>query len=339
MKNFRILAAVISLILCTSFTSCEYDDSAIWDQVENLLKRVQELEAKCEQQNSNIVALQTLLNSIKDNVYVTSVSEMDNQKGYFLEFSNGKKISIYHGEDGEDGRDGETPSLTIIKEGDNYYWSVNGEILKDETGNGITAGGNDTSSPILKTGSQLEADGVDGTWEKDVIYVSIDNTTWTKVVTGGDTSIFTSVTISENNQIVIITLSDGSVINIPKTEKILSMLYGKWGATYNVEDDEYNEIWTFNEDMTFEIYFNEFGGYTEKGTYKFLPDRYIALYCPEEGWDEVYTIASISDTNLYIVGEGTFTRIRESQNLNNNGEGSHGNGSSNNAGGGITNGE
>ena len=303
MKNMGIFVAIVSLALCVSFTSCKYDDSEIWEQVENLLVRVQRLEAACEQQNSNIAALQTLLNGIKDNVYITSVSEMDNQKGYFLEFSNGKKVAIYHG---EDGLNGETPSLTIIKEGDNYYWSVNGETLKDEEGNGINAGSDD-SAPVLKTGLQLEEEGVAGTWEKDAVYVSIDKTSWIKVVTGEATQIFTSVEVSEENQTVIITLADGSVISVPKADKILALLFGKWESIDNY--NSYSEYWIFNEDMTFEHWYSY--GELKKGTYKLLQDKMVVSF--GNGGDHVIIIASVSETTLYMDGfeYDSYTRVTE----------------------------
>ena len=103
------------------------------------------------------------MNGIKDNVYVTSVVELENKSGYSLEFSTGEKVEIFHGKNGENGS---TPSINIIKENGNYYWSVNGVILKDETGNNIPVGGSN-ESPSLKTGYQLESDNVEGTWNKE----------------------------------------------------------------------------------------------------------------------------------------------------------------------------
>lgn len=318
MKMFKFLVAIILLALCAPFTSCEYDDSEIWSQVEDLLARVQKLETSCEQQNSNIAALQSLLNGIKDNVYVTSVSEMDDKKGYFLEFSNGEKVAIYHG---ENGLNGETTSLTIVKEGDNYYWSVNGEILKDEDGNQISANGSGDLSPVLKTGSQLEIEGVVGTWEKDAVYVSVDRTSWIKVVTSDTTQIFTSVEVSEDNLSVIITLADGSVISMAKTEKMLELLYGKWESTVNIG------TWTFSRDMTF-TFSNKYQN--DEGTFEFIPERYIHIHSDYSSilngeLNKVLTIASISDSTLYIASnfgsgsDGKFKRV--SQNNSNAGGG------------------
>lgn len=334
MKKFKFLVAAL-LFIGISFTSCEYDDSEIWSQMEELMVRVQKLETVCEQHNSNIVALQTLLNGIKDNVYVTSVTEIGDAKGYYLEFSNAEKVAIYHG---ENGRDGEIPSLNIVKVGDAYCWSVNGEVLKDEAGNAIVAGGSEGASPILKTGSQLDLEGIDGTWDKDAIYVSSDKTTWIKVVTGGTTQIFTSVEVSENNQMVNITLSDGSVISIPKTDKILAMLYGKWER--NLKWDDQNVIVTFNEDNSF-VFNADKNDYS--GTFRFIPDRYIECvgrdHYDGEDYNSVFTIIEIKENTLTLDGDsftkGSFTRISDSQNSNNNNNSSNNHGNGGNAGGGI----
>ena len=75
MKTFKYYLAAFAIALCAGFTSCsdEYDDSEIWDKVNELLSRVQKLEAEIEKQNANISAFQTMLDAIKDNVYITSV--------------------------------------------------------------------------------------------------------------------------------------------------------------------------------------------------------------------------------------------------------------------------
>ena len=56
MSKFRSLVAAFSVTLCVPFSSCEYDDSEIWERVDDLLVRVQKLETSCEQQNSNTTA-------------------------------------------------------------------------------------------------------------------------------------------------------------------------------------------------------------------------------------------------------------------------------------------
>lgn len=318
MKNIKFLIASFAIAICAGFSSCtdEYDDSEIWEKVNDLLGRVQKLEAACEQQNSNIAALQTMLSGLKDNIYVTSVEEMEEGIGYVITLSNGESVNIYHGKDGVNGEDGDTPTISVIKDGDIYYWTVNGEILKDEEGNNIPAGSN-VSTPILKTGSQLESEGIEGTWDKEAIYVSADNVTWKKIVTGEATQIFTSVEISENEQTVIITLSDGSTITLPKIEKMLAMLYGTWSQ--NSDWDAEKITMTFNDDNTFEFIIVDGETTVINGSFRFIPDRSIECIgtAGSEQFDFVFNIIEITESTLTVNGsqllEGTFSRVSNSE--------------------------
>ena len=316
MKTFKYYLAAFAIALCAGFTSCsdEYDDSEIWDKVNELLSRVQKLEASIEKQNANISAFQTMLDAIKDNVYVTSVEELADGKGYSLKFSNGKEVSIYHGENGK------SPKITIIKEGDNYYWSVDNEVLKDNEGNNIPAdGGAADVLPLLKTGSQLEADGVAGTWEKDAVYLSTDKVTWKKLNLGSgnaDSSIFTSVETSEDGLTVIITLSDGSTITMPKYNKMQEMLYGIWTKEEHWDlDGKITITFGSNNSFTYNYSSSIDGDETWTGIYRFIPERYI--HCTGEtdhgeGFDFVFTVVEVTENKLIINGsdicEGAFTR-------------------------------
>lgn len=327
MRKFKFYLAAFAIALCAGFSSCssEYDDSEIWEKVNELVDRVQKLEASVQQQNANITALQTMLDAIKDNVYVTSVEELADGKGYSLKLSNGKEVKIYHG---EDGKDAESPSITIIKEGDNYYWSVNGEILKDDEGNNIPAdGGAADVLPQLKTGSQLEAEGVSGQWEKDAVYVTTDHVIWKKVNVGDSTgtSIFTSVEISEDGTTIIITLSDGSTISIPKSSKIQEMLYGGWISGTEINDERW--CWIFHEDGTVDelCLWGEdaldLSVEVESGLFRFLPDNYIytsfydTWYNGSDSW--VGRIVEITKDNVIFDGnsaeEEFLTRLTASE--------------------------
>lgn len=317
MKNFKLLIASFVIAICTGFSSCtdEYDDSEIWKKVNELLGRVQKLEAVCEQQNSNIVALQTMLNTLKDNVYVTSVEELSEGKGYMMKFSNGESVNIYHG------KQGDSPQITIVKEGDSYYWAVNGEILKDEEGNNVSAdGGSSETLPKLKTGSQLVADGVVGSWENDAVYVTTDNVSWIKlnINSGSDNeSIFTSVETSEDSLNVIITLNDGSTIVLPKSNKMLQMLYGTWKYIHDARI-----IITFNENNTYSYIFyeNTIDEEIAEGSFRYIPDRYIECigsYTIDGSYQEeqnfILTILEVTETSMTIASdyffEGSFTRV------------------------------
>ena len=109
---------LLSLVLVTSlaFTSCQFDDSNIWDtlnehseSIRNHEQRISALEELCRQMNTNISSLQTIVEALQNNDYVTSVTPVTKEGtvvGYTITFSKSQPITIYHGEDGKDGQDG-----------------------------------------------------------------------------------------------------------------------------------------------------------------------------------------------------------------------------------------
>ncbi|MBO5973029.1 MAG: hypothetical protein J6Q07_08475, partial [Alistipes sp.] len=196
----------------------------------------EQLQALCNQMNTNIEALQTIVEALQNNDYVTSVTPVvDGGKtvGYTINFSKSGAVTIYHGENGKDGANGEngldghSPQIGVKQHTDGiYYWTLDGEWLLDDAGNKIKAVGIDGANGSNGT------NGVDGITpqlkiENEYWYISYDNgTTWTQLgkATGEDgkdgangkdgDSFFQSVT--QDEQYVYFTLADGTQITIPK---------------------------------------------------------------------------------------------------------------------------
>ncbi|MBQ8225105.1 MAG: hypothetical protein IJZ86_07150 [Bacteroides sp.] len=249
MRTLRLFAFLLTATFALAFNSCsdEYDDSAIWEQVNELLARVQKLEAICAEQNTNIAAIQKLLNEQGSQTYITSVDELANGAGYTIKFSDNTEITIYNGTSTAD-----APQIAVVKQGDNYYWTVNGEILKDADGNPVQANGPkgdkgdkgdngengqdgsngqdgaDGQTPVLKTGAQLNADGIPGDWVRDAIYISVDGTTWLRISAENPTANVDTIKVEEKEAVVVFTFTDGSTLSFPKNNQILEMLYGTW---------------------------------------------------------------------------------------------------------------
>ena len=160
------------------------------------------------------------------------------------------------GKDGQDGQNGSTnaPVIGVTQDTDGvYYWTLNGEWLLDDNGNKLPVSGKDGQNGANGSNGQDGADGKDGQDGKDGItpqlkiedgywYISYDNgATWTQLgkATGEDgkdgvdgedgkdgqngadgkdgqdgDSIFESVT--EDDDYVYFTLSNGTVIKLPK---------------------------------------------------------------------------------------------------------------------------
>ena len=229
----------------TCVTCNEFDDSAIWDELRAHEERIARLETLCSQMNTNISALQAIMDALKENDYVTNVAPiMENGKeiGYTITFKKSGSITIYHGKDGvdgsdgkdgTDGKDGSTPVIGVKQEEDGmYYWTLDGEWLLDEAGKKIPAVGKDGVD------GEDGKDGVDGSAgvtpqlkvEDGYWYVSYDGgKTWQKLdkAVGEDgndgkdsqdgedaSSMFTDIDVS-NDDFIIITLHDGTQIKIP----------------------------------------------------------------------------------------------------------------------------
>ena len=163
-KFFRFLAVAC---VAATLAACEYDDTDIWDTVNNLQQQVTN--------NANdIAALSALIDAINNGKTITNVESTDD--GYTLTFSDGTSVTLRNGQDGANGKDGQNG-----KDG---------------------------------------ADGKDGKDGKD-----------------GD-SLFES--IEETDDEVIITLTDGRVITLPKKKdyelRVLTFededYLGSEGSTY-----------------------------------------------------------------------------------------------------------
>ena len=222
------------LMLCTGLllSGC-YDDSALRDQLNdygeqlsNLDSRLKELERLCSQANTNIEALQTVVSALQEKDYVTGVApikEGGEVLGYSITFSKSGAVTIYDGKDGKDGQDGYVPSLGVKQEGEQWYWTLDGEWLTDADGNKVRASAKDGQD------GKPGIDGVDGAAgvtptlkiEGGYWYVSYDGgKTFESESLGQATgdkgdSMFETVTYDE--AYVYITMSDGQQLTLPRT--------------------------------------------------------------------------------------------------------------------------
>lgn len=123
MKNFmRFLAA--ALLLCGAW-SCEYDDSDLWD-------KVNELEEQVNANSETIATLKALVDALNEGKVIMAVTQTE--EGYTLTFSDGSSVSIKNGANGKDGQDGTNgkdgqdgqngADGKDGKDGDSYFQSV-----------------------------------------------------------------------------------------------------------------------------------------------------------------------------------------------------------------------
>ena len=146
MKKY-LLFALFCLSLCVS--SC-YDDSALWNSIKDHESRIAKLELLCGQLNTNVQSMNDIITSLKNNEHASNISPiMENNKviGYTIAFSNGKSVTVYV----NNATDVTVPSIGVKKDADSiYYWTLNGEWIKDASGNKIPTSGKDGVTPKLK---------------------------------------------------------------------------------------------------------------------------------------------------------------------------------------------
>ena len=149
-RTFMQTLAAVAMMLLPAACADDYDDSALWDKVNDHEERLAALEKWQEQTNQSIAAMQELLNTTDMITGVSAVTEDGQTVGYTITFLHSDPITIYNGakgadgEDGADGADGQTPQIGLAQAEDgNWYWTLNGELLTDAQGNPIRANGLD----------------------------------------------------------------------------------------------------------------------------------------------------------------------------------------------------
>ena len=205
------------------------------------------LQRLCNETNTNLSALQTIVTALQNNDYITSVDPLtENGKvvGYTIKFAKSNPIVIYNGKDGADGN---TPVIGVKKDTDGiYYWTLDGEFIVAD-GQKIKAQGTDGNNG---------ADGSDGVTPKLEIregywWISYDNgTNWTQLgkATGEDGKDADSIKITQDENNVYFELADGTVITISKTgqsvdpniiqfadENVKKLCVGMWDTNGDLE--------------------------------------------------------------------------------------------------------
>ncbi len=226
----KILFSIFAAVIAIGFVGCEYDDSELVGRVDNLEQRVLTLEQLCQQMNTNISSLQSLVSALQNQDYITSVTPIKQGNdviGYTITFAKGEPITIYHGQDGkngadgEDGKDGYTPVIGVDQDEDGvYYWTLDGEWLTDADGNKIPTSGKDGADGEDGEGGkagmpELRIQG--GYW-----YVSYDGgENWERLgratgYDGSDGDAFFKSVDTTNPDYVKFTMSDGKTFIVPK---------------------------------------------------------------------------------------------------------------------------
>ena len=227
-KIIYFLMAIVGITL----TSCEYDDSNLWNEIEDVKNRVTALEETVKKTNNNISALQTIVEALQKMVYVTSVQTTAD--GYVINFSDGTTATITNGKDGANGTNAPIISVKLDDDG-NYYWTLDGEWLMVDgekiRANGIDGqngengeNGTDAIAPQVRINDttkewEISTDGGNSWVSTGIVAEGKDGTNGSNGSNGsnGD-SIFKSVDTSNSNY-VLITLIDGTEFKLARYDE------------------------------------------------------------------------------------------------------------------------
>lgn len=218
MKTKNLL---LMLLVSAAAVSCKYDDGELWNKVNSLEDRLENVESTLTSMNSDISSLSTIVNAIKNNVSIKSVKQTED--GYLIEFSDGKTATITNGKDGAAGKD--APVIGVGEFEGKYYWkqTIDGVTswLLDDAGNKIPVTGEDAITPLLKVNAS-------GYWmisyDRGITYSEVRDENGNPVKAVGEDgsdgsdgaagdSFFANVEFTDSE--LILTLKDGTVLNVP----------------------------------------------------------------------------------------------------------------------------
>lgn len=205
MKKLFAFFMALALACATSGCSDDYDDSAIWDEIEQIRSELAAINSQ----------LKTLQSALDNGCVVTDVQPLENGSGYVLVFSDNSRITIENGKAGEPGAAGS--AIGVRENGEGVLcWTVDGEFMLDPT----------TGKSVPVTGAKGEqgAPGAPGESGHTPALAIDDEGYWTvdgvRIVSNGKEvkaqgdSIFSDV--RDGEQSVTLVLSDGSELTVQK---------------------------------------------------------------------------------------------------------------------------
>ncbi len=186
------------------------------DAIKDAERRTERLQALCDSLNDAAATLQALIKAIDGMDYITDIAPVirdGDTVGFDIKFKYGDSVTIMNGRDGKNGADGadaEAPEIGITMTDDGRYcWTVNGEIIRDPSGNPVYVEGTDAVTPLFKT--------EDGVWrvsyDDGKSYISAGQADG-----GHGDPIFREIAVSDDA--VNFILSDGTELTIPRYREI-----------------------------------------------------------------------------------------------------------------------
>ena len=192
---FRILILLFAFLSMASCTKPVEEEKQIDEKEES----IPGLERLCSQLNANLTYLAKAVTALESKDYIIAMSPVEENGmtiGYAMNFNTNGSIILYQIN---------SPQFGVAQNSDGlWYWTLDGQWLKDNSGQKISTKG---IRPQMKTN--------DNYW-----FVSIDEgKSWNKMGLAKDANaLFKSIT--QDNMSVYITFADGTVLTLPKEQKL-----------------------------------------------------------------------------------------------------------------------
>ena len=191
--------AILSILSgCTDMFRTELDETHA------KLQALQELAASV---NNDLTTLNEIVSRLDDSHTIDPSTLVKRDDGYEVSFRDGKKIYLHFGVDGVDGRT--LIPIGVRRDEDSlYYWTVDGEFLRNADSTLMRAGATDGKDGIVPQ-TKIE----DGKWK-----ISVDDgKTYTEFGTVEEldgVGVFSDIDLSDPTKVVL-TLMNGTVLEIP----------------------------------------------------------------------------------------------------------------------------
>lgn len=191
LRNLLWGGVVLSSLLVASCAK-EYDDTELRDKITALTDRVSQLEQTVSTLNQQTIpGIQTIIDGMKANISVTDI-KANADGSYSISFSNGKVVVVANG-------DGSAPTVGAKEVDGVYYWTINGELVKDAAGKPIAVS---TAAPMFRSNNGGLEYSVDG------------GKTWVPVEMAPGSQ--PAISFTETATSVIFTFADGSSFELAK---------------------------------------------------------------------------------------------------------------------------
>ena len=190
-------------ILLSALSGCT---GMVQDDLDATHAKLAELQQMVQSANDQLESLYRIVNNLDDSHTIIPGSFKETEDGYEVSFKDGKTVHIHFGTDGTDGKT--LIPVGVLEKDGRYYWSVDGEPLRDENGDPIMASGLDgASAEILIEGENwiLVLTYPDGHQEVKTL-ATVKDMDGVRVFSGYDTS--------DPSKLVLVLL-DGTVIELP----------------------------------------------------------------------------------------------------------------------------